>query len=180
MNLYLIRHTSVDVKPGVCYGQTDIDVASTFTIETKKVTAEIEKVNFEKVYCSPLQRCKKLAENVFPEKEIIFDKRLMELNFGDWEMLTWDDIYFTPEGKVWMDNYQTFSTLNGESYPEMVKRVSLFYSELILKEYNNVAIFTHAGVIRLLKSIIAKQPIEKLFATFKPEYGSVTKFEKLR
>ena len=26
MNLYLIRHTKVDVEPGICYGQTDVGV----------------------------------------------------------------------------------------------------------------------------------------------------------
>ena len=28
-----------------------------------------------------------------------------------------------------------------------------------------------------LKSLIEKQPIDELFKTFKPEYGSVTEFE---
>jgi alpha-ribazole phosphatase len=176
MNLYLIRHTKVAVESDICYGQTDVKPARSFQKEKEKVANQIKGIAFDKVYSSPLTRCKKLAETVLPDAEIVFDKRLVELNFGDWEMQTWDDIYFSPEGKVWMDNYQTFPTLNGESYPEMVKRIKLFYTELDTTQNTNVAIFTHAGVIRIFKSIIEDCPIEELFATFKPEYGSVLEF----
>ena len=176
MNIYLIRHTKVDVEPDICYGQADVDVATTFLVESAKVAQSISGIDFDKVYSSPLKRCTKLAEYLLPERKIIFDKRLMELNFGDWEMLTWDDIYFTPEGKVWMDNYHLFSTKNGESYPKMVKRVAEFYTELIREPKENIVIIAHSGVIRILKSIIEKQPIEKLFTTFKPDFGRVLKF----
>ena len=35
MELILIRHTSVDVPPGVCYGQTDVPLKSTFEQEAE-------------------------------------------------------------------------------------------------------------------------------------------------
>lgn len=40
MEIFLIRHTSVDVPPGVCYGQTDVPLKPTFEQEaaiTKKI-----------------------------------------------------------------------------------------------------------------------------------------------
>ena len=73
-----------------------------------------------------------------------------------------------------MDKYQTLNTLNGESYPEMVNRVTEFYSELLSNPYKNVAVFAHAGVIRIFKSIVEKKSIDELFSTFKSGYGSVT------
>ena len=39
MEVILIRHTSVDVPPGVCYGQTDVPLKPTFEAEAA-VTAE--------------------------------------------------------------------------------------------------------------------------------------------
>lgn len=33
MEVILIRHTSVDVPPGVCYGQTDVPLKPTFEQE---------------------------------------------------------------------------------------------------------------------------------------------------
>ncbi len=176
MKLFVIRHTKVDVNPGICYGQSNVGVARSFHSEKEKVEKEISDTHFDAIFSSLLFRCKTLAESLFSSDKIVFDERLKELNFGDWELKKWDEIYNSPKGKIWMDNYQVLSTLNGESYPEMVERVRAFYSELVLKKYDNVAIITHAGVIRIFKSIIEKIPIDELFVSFKPDYGSVTEF----
>ena len=55
MEVILIRHTSVDVPPGVCYGQTDVPLKPTFEAEAA-VTAENLKayLPFDHVYTSPL------------------------------------------------------------------------------------------------------------------------------
>ncbi len=177
MKLYLIRHTKVAVRPGICYGQTDVPLADSFQSEKQTIAARIQHISFENVYCSPLLRCKVLAEDLFEKTPIIFDERLKELNFGDWEMKSWDDIYSDPKGKEWMENYKTSPTSNGESYPEMMKRISEFFSELKKKKQGNIAIVTHAGVIRILKSIIDNVSIDELFRTFQPQYGSVSEFE---
>lgn len=54
MEVILIRHTSVDVPPGVCYGQTDVPLKPTFEAEAA-VTAENLKayLPFDHVYTSP-------------------------------------------------------------------------------------------------------------------------------
>ncbi|WP_373835828.1 histidine phosphatase family protein, partial [Bacteroides heparinolyticus] len=86
MEIILIRHTSVDVPPGVCYGQTDVPLKATFK-EEASVTAENlkEYFPFEHVYTSPLTRCVRLASFCgYPDAE--HDNRLMEINFGSWEM----------------------------------------------------------------------------------------------
>lgn len=177
MRVFAIRHTSVAVEPGICYGQSNVAVSYSFQKEKVKTSEQIQNIQFDKVYSSPLHRCKILAENLFEKEHIIYDDRLKELNFGDWELKTWDAIYSDPKGKIWMDNYPTLPTLNGESYPEMVKRVTEFLQEIKCSQFENIAIVAHAGVIRILKSCIEKQTIDVLFKTFKPKYGSVTEFE---
>ena len=37
MKITLIRHTQVAVKPGICYGQTDVETAPGFTGEAATV-----------------------------------------------------------------------------------------------------------------------------------------------
>ncbi len=39
MEVILIRHTSVDVPPGVCYGQTDVPLKPTFEQEPESLFA---------------------------------------------------------------------------------------------------------------------------------------------
>ncbi len=177
MELFLLRHTCVDIEQGICYGQSDVAVAASFEDEKNQLKQRLNNIRFDVVCSSPLLRCKKLAESLFGNEGIRFDERLKELNFGEWELKTWDEIYNSPEGKIWMENYQDLPTLNGESYAEMFHRVSAFYEELKTKKIDRVVVITHAGVIRIFKSMIEKQPVGELFETFKPPYGSVSKFE---
>lgn len=178
MKILAIRHTRVAVEPGICYGQTDVSVAGSFNVEMEKTAMELrESLPVDAVFSSPLIRCKILAEALFPSAEISFDKRLMELNFGDWELKTWDEIYKSAEGKKWMNNYRLLAALCGESYPEMQQRIEHFIDDLKRLDYSKVVVVTHAGVIRIMKSLIEKQPLETLFETYRPDFGSITEFE---
>ena len=85
--IYLIRHTTPQVEKGVCYGFTDVEVASSFDDELKEVKRKLRGIQFSHLYSSPLNRCRQLAENL--DKNIIFDNRLKELNFGQMEMIAY-------------------------------------------------------------------------------------------
>ena len=50
MVVYLIRHTSVDVPQGVCYGQTDVPLNPTFEEEAAQTSARLKGLQFDKVY----------------------------------------------------------------------------------------------------------------------------------
>ena len=174
MNIYAIRHTSVDLSPGICYGQSDVDVAPSFEREINEVAARLPQIPVDCIWCSPLQRCRKLAEFLFPGQPITFDSRLKELNFGDWELKSWDEIYALPEGKNWMNNYQQLPTSNGESYIEMKQRIASWLTEVKKANKPEIAVVTHAGVIRMVKHLISGESMDKIFTDFKPTYGSVT------
>ena len=61
MTITLIRHTSVNVPSGICYGQSDVDVSGNFEFEAPIVKDKLASNRFDAVYSSPLQRCEKLA-----------------------------------------------------------------------------------------------------------------------
>lgn len=86
MALYLLRHTSVSMPKGICYGNTDVGLADSFEQELEAVKKQLEGVAFSKVYSSPLTRCTRLAE-AFSEN-VIIDKRITEYSFGKWERVT--------------------------------------------------------------------------------------------
>ena len=49
MKAILIRHTSVDVPKGVCYGQTDVPLAPSFPTEALRVKESLKQYRFDKV-----------------------------------------------------------------------------------------------------------------------------------
>ena len=146
MEVILIRHTSVDVPPGVCYGQTDVPLKPTFEAEAA-VTAENLKayLPFDHVYTSPLTRCVRLATYCgYPDAER--DKRIMEINFGDWEMKPFEQNE-DPRLQEWYADYMNVAATGGESFTMQYRRVSQFLDELKKNAYTRVAIFAHGGVL---------------------------------
>jgi alpha-ribazole phosphatase len=147
MEIYLIRHTSVDVPPGVCYGQTDVPLRASFEQEAEIVKKNLATHTFDRVYTSPLSRCVRLAAYCgYPDAQR--DHRLKEMFMGDWEMQPFHEIK-DPQLQEWYDNYLHAPTRNGESYQDLLARVSSFLKELESRAGDNpkIAVFTHGGVL---------------------------------
>ena len=103
MEIILVRHTTPDIERGICYGQADIGLADNYKNEIKQVIKQLpENIGNYTCYSSPLQRCKTLAESI--TNTITFDDRLKELNFGDWELKSWDAINSEALDN-WMTNF---------------------------------------------------------------------------
>lgn len=169
MEIVLIRHTTPNIKKGICYGQSDIDVADSFLDEAEKILKKTTDLDYDIVYSSPLKRCKKLARKI--NSSIITDDRLKELNFGDWELKSWDDIY-KEDLNNWMNNFVEVPTKNGESYIDLHKRSTDFINEISKLPYKRVIIVTHAGVIRSIWSYIHNIPLKNSFE-LKVNYGEI-------
>ncbi len=171
MKIVLIRHTSVAVPKGVCYGQTDVPLSESFIEEATSVKKRLSEYKFERVFCSPLSRCVKLAEFCgYPEA--IRDNRLKELNFGEWEMMPYDKI---TDSKLqeWFDDYINVTPPGGESVLEQQQRFLNFIEDLRKNPVETtVGIFTHGGIlINALVAFGGKSFIE-VYNNI-PPYGSI-------
>lgn len=175
MEIILIRHTSVNVPPGVCYGQTDVPLKPTFEQEAAVTAHNLEAyLPFDHVYTSPLTRCVRLATYCgYPDAEC--DKRLMELNFGSWEMKPFDH-NDDPRLKEWYADYLNVAATGGESFAMQYRRVSEFLEELKRKPYRRVAIFAHGGVLICAQIYAGILKPEEAFGALTP-YGGIIKIE---
>lgn len=175
MNLWCLRHTKVAVNPGICYGQTDVPLADSYLDELQIIRTQIDSQQFNQIYCSPLGRCRQLAEDLFPGQTILFDDRLMELNFGQWEMKNWDWISSQPDSQSWFNDFVHFRCPGGESFADQIQRVQSFLKEIQQQSENNILIVTHGGVIRSLLCLIDSVQPEEAFS-FSVEYGQLVQF----
>lgn len=175
MEIYLIRHTSPKIDKGICYGQSDIDVQDTFEEELEAIKKYVptNTTDFE-VYSSPLIRCEKLAQ--YFSKEITFDEKLMEVNFGDWELQPWNAINEDDLNK-WMEDFVTIAPPNGESYVQLNERANNAFDETVNFSEKDKIIVAHGGVIR---AIVAKLEQIDLKDSFKIKipYSHVVKLVK--
>lgn len=174
MEVFLVRHTTPNIAKGICYGQSDIGVATTFNDEVKNILKKIP-VNNSNIsyYSSPLQRCKLLAAQL--SSTIIFDNRLKELDFGDWELQKWNAIN-KQELDIWMNDFVNTPAKNGESYIDLHERTTNLLNELKAKNLQKVVLVTHAGVMRSLWAYVNNIPLEKSFE-LPLNYGDILTFE---
>lgn len=178
--IYMQRHAQPDISSKICYGVSDVALHADFEAKhLAEVLERIKEVRVERIYSSPLQRCRRLAaeirESMGVEGEVIIDPRLMELNFGDWELLSWDDIYNTSEGRVWFEDYINCRTPNGESFADMLERAGLFIGELQGIEHD-VMVVTHSGFIRAMMVCAGMVTRDRVF-DLRVEYGELIELE---
>lgn len=172
--IYLIRHTSVEEGlEGICYGQSDVQLSAGFEAEAAIVAQKLSGVTLDMSYSSPLSRCVQLS--TFLGYHFRSDDRLREMNFGQWELVSWNDIYQSTEGKVWFEDYLNQLPPEGESFSLLINRISDFIREYIRSD-QPVAIVTHAGPIRAFLVAMGLVGRSKAFDV-KLAYGEVIKIE---
>jgi alpha-ribazole phosphatase len=161
MDIYLIRHTQTASAEGLCYGQSNIGLATSFPEEVEILHDKLPELDDDcRVFSSPLTRCITLAETF--SDSVTTDARLQELHFGDWEEKRFDDI--DPIAlQHWADNFATAVPPNGESFGDLYQRTGEFWQELLATDAEQVVIVTHAGVIRALLARVLNLPLENAF-----------------
>jgi alpha-ribazole phosphatase len=172
MKLTLIRHTTLQLSSGICYGQTDLDVTASFYDELNALRLKLNETNFDAIYTSPLQRCLKLAE-ALNIGSVQVDNRLKELDFGDWEMRAWDDI---PREifDIWAHDYGNTPPPNGETFSQLQQRGLSFLEDISHHHLGgNIAVVTHGGMIRALIAHVLNMPLKGLFR-FTIDHASMT------
>jgi alpha-ribazole phosphatase len=165
VRLYLIRHPQAAVEAGVCYGRSDLGlvddpVASAVALRPL-LPADAP------LYSSPLRRCLELALALYAEP--VIDERLVEMNFGQWEMRRWDDIP-REEIDAWAADPLGFAPPGGESPNELRARVAMLLRELP----ETVVLVAHGGVLR---ACVGELVGVEDWHTLHFDYGSVSLIE---
>jgi alpha-ribazole phosphatase len=183
MKLTLVRHTSLDIAPSICYGQSDVAVSANFENERMALQKKLAAFEFDAIYASPLKRCHQLAQALCADElfghaseNIKLDERLKELHFGDWEMSPWDEI---PREKfdVWANDYANLAPPNGETFSELHARAKGFVEDVSShSQGKSILVVTHGGFIRALIAEVLQMPLKRLFR-LTIDHASVTQLE---
>jgi len=179
MRLYLVRHPRPEVMAGHCYGRTDL-AADAHDLE--RVLAILSSQGLPgamPVYASPLVRSAALARRLAPAPA--FDARLAEMDFGAWEMRSWDAISRT-EIDAWSADLLHYRPGGGENVMDVAARVAGFYADIQLTPHAQALVICHAGAMRLLHSLhlggtLAQAALRAAQAPHRIDYGEVMLLE---
>ncbi|TKI70952.1 histidine phosphatase family protein [Sulfurimonas crateris] len=177
MRVTLLRHAEVEERYKNCYnGHIDIGLSENGYLQARELAKELDTLKFDAVFCSDLRRAKETLRHSLHAQDANYTEKLREKSWGVHEGLSFDEII--AEGKVaYIDFLQWIEALDGEAHEEYVKRVEEFFFEFLpsLKK-EDILVVTHAGVIRVLLSLINGITLEEAFG-IKIENGSLTRVE---
>lgn len=112
--------------------------------------------NVRLVWGSDLLRCSQTAHILFPDARYVANADLRELNFGDWENMTYADLRSNQHYRNWIDDPKAVQPPHGESLQQLAERVDRAIETLL--ETGDFTLVTHGGPIRYLLSKANGQP----------------------
>ncbi|MGI6177787.1 MAG: histidine phosphatase family protein [Eubacterium sp.] len=156
MKIWLIRHGQTDYNNRhLMQGRSDIPLNATGIEQAEAARARIGDVHFDAVYASPLVRTQQTAEIVGAVKreDIIIDERIIEVDMGPYEKKNY--YLLGPRMGLYWALPEVFPVPRGvETRAEMRERASSFLSELEKKNYSNVLVASHGGILRALNGYL--------------------------
>ncbi|WP_288875934.1 histidine phosphatase family protein [uncultured Fusobacterium sp.] len=152
--LIIVRHGQTQMNAdGLFFGKLDPELTEQGKKQAKTAREKIKSFNYDNVYSSDLKRAATTADIInYKNKEIIYDSRLQEIDFGIFEGLTYEEIKnkYPKECKQSEEDWENYNFETGESPKEMQQRAVSFIESLDLNKDN--LIVTHWGIIGCILS----------------------------
>lgn len=150
--LILIRHCEPEPDAlGRCYGSLDFGLSADGLAAADELGRALAPAQLASVVASPRLRTVQTAEPIARHGglEVVTDERLRELDFGELEGLTYEEVERTrPElYRRWMETPTEVEFPDGESYPLLAARVRRAVDELVAAGGTHVVV-AHGGSIR--------------------------------
>jgi broad specificity phosphatase PhoE len=177
--LLLIRHAEVEVAHQRTFGgHIDMNLSLRGKRQAKQLAGYLHTKTLDAIYASPMKRVQQTLaptlKNSAPAQIIL--PELREIDFGDWTGLGWEAVteQFGFNPYEWLDQIERHGAPNGENGRDFRARVEPCLREIIRQHPGqNVAVFCHGGVIRMILAILLGLPLPKT-NLFEIEYASIT------
>lgn len=165
--VYLIRHAeSASVADHRYVGRTEVSLTANGCAQAVTVARRLAALQPDRVWVSPSRRAvETLGENGEERFRAVRDPDLSEVDFGQWEGLSFNEISARDPGRVaaWAEQKPTFAFPGGESVAAFEARIHRAARRIREAEDDRLAILTHGGVIRFLLCDLFGLPFEKAF-----------------
>ena len=148
--LYIVRHGETDWnKEGRCQGHSNIPLNEQGRNQAREVREKLKDVNFDVVFCSPLDRTIETAR-IITDGKLITDDRIIERNNGVLEGKNKTEIKEIKSRADYKDE-----DYNVETPEELQVRANIFLDDILPKyKGKNILIVTHGGITVNLRSYL--------------------------
>jgi probable phosphoglycerate mutase len=188
--LVLTRHgLTPRSRPEQHLGQTiDVPLSEEGREQARALARRLAPVRFERVVSSPLARASETARIVAQPHgvPVATDDRLKEMDYGDWEGLTYEEIDARsgPYRRRWEADPATLPCPNGESGNDVARRARAFLADLLADhvvrhgaratEETPVLVVGHSSLNRILVCLALDLPVREFRQRFVQSQANVT------
>ena len=176
--LILVRHGQTEMNAQKLYfGKLDPPLNDLGISQAYQAKEKLLDIDYDIIYSSPLERAKQTAEICnYLDKDINYNSKLEEINFGIFEGLTFKEISekFPDEVKKMEENWKDYNYITGESPKEMFQRAISFLETLDYSKNNLVV--AHWGIINCIISYFVSRSLDTYWK-FEIKNGAVVIFE---
>lgn len=158
--IHLIRHglTQANIKGQYVGNRTDLPLCEEGIDELRAMKDTIDYPDIEKLYTSPMLRCKQTAEIIYPDTDYTEIDQFTEYDFGDFEGKTAHELENDENFVLWTSG-KIPAPPGGESTENFIKRLAMGLREVLedmMKSgAGNAGVIMHGGAIMMLLSSCA-------------------------
>lgn len=177
MKIFVIRHRQTEWNVlKKMQGFADIPLNERGLEQANESKINLIDKTYDIVFCSPLIRAKQTATIVNEDKniDIIYDKRLRERNYGEFEGTNKSSFNYND---FWAYN-KNIKYAKAENVQDFFKRIYNFLDELKLKyQDKNVLIICHAGVLKAIECYANGMMSDDEIGLYLPDNASVQEYD---
>lgn len=153
----LIRHGETKANQEHRYlGRTDEELSKEGKEKLLSFKEKQAYPSVEKVFISPMQRCKQTAELLYPNQEATSILEWVEMDFGAFEGKNYIELKDDVRYQAWIDSNGTLPFPEGESREAFIQRCQNGFEkmleELMKKNFSKIGAIVHGGTIMALLS----------------------------
>jgi len=164
--ILLIRHGDTDFVDEALAGRIDSPLNAEGLEQALRIAEGIKHLSIDAIYASPLMRTQQTAQPLakFLNLDVKINHRLNQVNFGNWQGISFDELIQDPNWKIFQENPAMAKFPGGEEGFMVRERVSTAVLDLINQYPRDavIAIFSHGSIIRHTISHLIGLPLENL------------------
>jgi len=166
--IILVRHCEAQGNTdGVFQGHTDCEISGNGATQLELLGLRCRNMPIDAIYSSPLKRAFVTAEaiNRYHNLPIQIEPRLMEINGGEWEGKSWDELprLYPEETERWNIRPYEFAPKDGETMHAVYSRMWEGITEIVRQNQGKtVCITSHGCAIRNFLCRALNKPIEEI------------------
>ncbi len=151
--IVLVRHGETVGESSIrYYGATDVALSDLGREQVRRARLALPGDGFDLVLTSPLSRAWESARIVHPEGGIRLVAELREIDFGDWEGLTAEEIRARDPVRYedWQRKRSGFEFPGGERRADFQRRIDTAVDGMLSSGFSSLLVVVHKGVIRAI------------------------------